>query len=91
MEAWDLVKFRCFFKFQKNHNSVNFCRRQKSYLKYLYEISFSIESRILLKMSEFYMIEDLRTVRANRETNNRKQKSGEINNKYRGKCIQIEN
>ena len=37
------------------------------------------------------MIEDLRTVRANRETNNRKQKCGEINNKYRGKCIQIEN
>ena len=80
-----------FFQVSKNHNSVNFCRRQKSYLKYLYEISFSIEPRILLKMSEFYMIEDLRTVRANRETNNRKQKSGEINNKYRGKCIQIEN
>ena len=37
------------------------------------------------------MIEDLRTVRANRETNNRKQKSGEINNKYRSKYIQIEN
>ena len=47
--------------------------------------------RILLKMSEFYMTEDLRTVRANLETNNRKQKSGEINNKYRGKRIHIEN
>ena len=47
--------------------------------------------RSLLKMSEFYMIEDLRTVRANRETNNLRQKSGEINNEYRGKCIQIEN
>ena len=31
-----------FFQFSKNHNSVNFCRRQKCQLKYRYEISFYI-------------------------------------------------
>ena len=35
-------KFLVFFQFSKIHNLVNFCRRQKSYLKYRYEISFSI-------------------------------------------------
>ena len=34
------------FQFKKNHNSVNFGRRQKTYLKYLYEISFSIKKKL---------------------------------------------
>ena len=36
-------KILVFFQISKNHSSVNFCRRQKIYLKYRYEISFFIE------------------------------------------------
>ena len=35
-----------FFQISKNHNSVNFCRRQKSYLKKWFGVSFSIEKKI---------------------------------------------
>ena len=36
-------KILVFFQISKNHSSVNFCRRQKIYLKYRYEISYFIE------------------------------------------------
>ena len=42
----DLEKFRCFFQISKNHNSVNFCRRQNSYLKKSFGVSFSIGKKI---------------------------------------------
>ena len=35
-----------FFQISKNHNSVNFCRRQKSYLKKRFGVSFSIGKKI---------------------------------------------
>merc|ERR1712105_118799 len=47
IEGLDLEKFRCFFKLQKSHNSVNFCFRQKSYLEKMFGASFSIEKKNL--------------------------------------------
>ena len=44
--AENLEKCPCFFQISKNHNSVNFCHRQKSYLKKSFGISFSIKKKI---------------------------------------------
>merc|ERR1712090_36900 len=44
IEGLDLEKFRC-FQISKNHNSVNFCFRQKSYLEKMFGASFSIEKK----------------------------------------------
>merc|ERR1712030_182201 len=45
IEGLDFEKFRC-FQISKNHNSVNFCFRQKSYLEKSFGVSFSIEKKI---------------------------------------------
>merc|ERR1712105_4336 len=42
-----LRKISVCFKISKNHNSVNFCFRQKSYLEKMFGASFSIEKKNL--------------------------------------------
>merc|ERR1712030_217882 len=41
-----LRKISVFFQISKNHNSVNFCFRQKSYKEKMFGASFSIEKKI---------------------------------------------
>ena len=45
MGAGDLEKFRC-FQISKNHNSVNFCRKRKSYLKKVSEYYFLLRKKL---------------------------------------------
>merc|ERR1712090_31816 len=42
-----LRKISVCFQISKNHNSVNFCFRQKSYLEKMFGVSFSIEKKNL--------------------------------------------